>query len=655
MTCPDDEGAAPATQVQVYNDIGRPLIDSAFGGYNSCLFAYGQTGSGKTHTMMGGGSFDADHPDAGVIPRLCKDLFIIRQTVQDKGACRWCVEVGFVEVYNEKVSDLLADRKKDAKGKPLVGEDVYLEVREHPQRGVFVEGQTFRPVDGAEDIASLIDLGNNVRHVAATKMNNRSSRSHAIFQILLREERLATGTVGKSSRMNLVDLAGSERVSQSQVVGQQFNEAKFINLSLTTLGRVIDILADMAKKEKGGMSVPPYRESKLTYLLKDSLGGNSKTFMIAAVSPSAMNYEESMSTLRYASRARDIVNTAKMNEDPRAKRIRELEERIANMQAGVTEGGVDPAVVSEMENRIRMMQSEAQQQIAELQTLRLEREKAEMSQQLHKATQEEKMLLQAKADELELQMRQSRAQSEFHVKEMERLRVEREDIEEKVRLQHAEMETMQRQISEMRDGQEQLKRTMADLDRAEQTKQEALRELEAQKRALDSALQRSEQSQEERAALEKRNDELAARIRQAEEESANGARIRLELQAVQKEMDLSKHVAQVLTTQYEEAEARRFHTETSLTTYIELLLQSSSFYASWASDEILALRIDKENVTQRLQLLADDLESTQERTKHTANNFEQQITALTTQLEALTAERDAVTAELTAATTNGDG
>ncbi|RNE97605.1 kinesin-like protein, partial [Trypanosoma rangeli] len=226
LNCPDECGSKPVGQAEVYDAIGRPLVAHAFNGFNSCLFAYGQTGSGKTYTMMGGDPNALGGADAGVTPRLCLELFQMRERVEAEGHSKWAVEVGYIEVYNERVSDLLARRKKGAK------EEEFVEVREHPTRGVFVEGQELREVSRLEDVVALIEAGNSVRHTAATKMNDRSSRSHAILTLILREERsmqTATGqiitTAGKNSRMNLVDLAGSERVAQSEVVGQQFSEA----------------------------------------------------------------------------------------------------------------------------------------------------------------------------------------------------------------------------------------------------------------------------------------------------------------------------------------------------------------------------------------------------------------------------------------------
>ncbi|KAH8611583.1 Microtubule binding Kinesin motor domain [Trypanosoma vivax] len=181
--CPDRFGRVAGGQLEVYEVIGRPLVLNAFKGYNSCLFAYGQTGSGKTYTMMGGDTNSLDGDDSGVMPRLCRELFETLARVEAEGHSRWRVLVGYVEVYNERVSDLLAKRRRGAK------EDVFVDVREHPTRGVFIEGQQLPEVSTVREVLDLVEVGNGIRHTAATKMNERSSRSHAIFMFLLHEER----------------------------------------------------------------------------------------------------------------------------------------------------------------------------------------------------------------------------------------------------------------------------------------------------------------------------------------------------------------------------------------------------------------------------------------------------------------------------------
>ncbi|KAI9287583.1 hypothetical protein BC943DRAFT_345926 [Umbelopsis sp. AD052] len=307
-----------ADQAMVYNDLGEDLLDHAFGGYNCCIFAYGQTGSGKSYSMMGYGE------DKGIIPRTCSEMFnrINRQTANN---LTYRVEVSYIEIYNEKVRDLLNPKNKGN-----------LKVREHPSLGPYVEDLSRVAVNSFADIEHLMDEGNKARTVAATNMNETSSRSHAVFTLFLTQklqDDLTKLETEKVARISLVDLAGSERANSTGATGQRLKEGANINRSLTTLGKVIAGLAEQSsqdpKKGKKQKEVfIPYRDSVLTWLLKDSLGGNSKTAMVAAISPASDNYEETLSTLRYADQAKRIKNKAVVNEDPNAKLIRELKEEL---------------------------------------------------------------------------------------------------------------------------------------------------------------------------------------------------------------------------------------------------------------------------------------------------------------------------------------
>ncbi|XP_064103663.1 kinesin-like protein KIF13A isoform X4 [Macrobrachium nipponense] len=305
-----------ATQEKVFAAMGHDILNNAFAGYNACIFAYGQTGSGKSYTMMGA----AD--TKGIIPRLCDTLFE-RIAADSSAHSSYKVEVSYMEIYNEKVHDLL-----DPKGSRQT-----LKVREHNILGPYVDGLSQLAVSSYEEIEQLIEEGNKARTVAATNMNSESSRSHAVFTVVLTQTvtDIASGVSGeKVSKMSLVDLAGSERAVKTGAVGERLKEGSNINKSLTTLGLVISKLADQTVgKGKGkGDNFVPYRDSVLTWLLKDNLGGNSRTVMVATVSPAADNYEETLSTLRYADRAKRIVNHAVVNEDPNAKIIRELREEV---------------------------------------------------------------------------------------------------------------------------------------------------------------------------------------------------------------------------------------------------------------------------------------------------------------------------------------
>ncbi|BGP14893.1 hypothetical protein JCM10213v2_002848 [Rhodosporidiobolus nylandii] len=317
--CPKDDPSY-ASQQTLYDDLGKDLLDHSFEGFNTCIFAYGQTGSGKSYSMMGYGA------DRGIIPLICEALFErIKERTAGVEGLTYTVEVSYTEIYQEKVRDLLNPSNKGT-----------LKVREHPTLGPYVENLSKCAVQNFADIEQLMDEGTKARTVAATNMNETSSRSHAVFTLLLTQKRLDPDTkmVGeKVSRISLVDLAGSERANSTGATGTRLKEGALINKSLTTLGRVIAALAAASGGGKGAKAAAekvPYRDSVLTWLLKDSLGGNSKTAMIAAISPA--DYEETLSTLRYADQAKKIKNKAVVNEDPNAKLIRELKEELQTLR-----------------------------------------------------------------------------------------------------------------------------------------------------------------------------------------------------------------------------------------------------------------------------------------------------------------------------------
>ncbi|XP_038061971.1 kinesin-like protein KIF1A isoform X8 [Patiria miniata] len=315
-----------ASQKQVYSDLGQEMLTHAFEGYNVCIFAYGQTGSGKSYTMMG----KQETSQEGIIPLLCKELFD-RVSNHPEPNMQYSVEVSYMEIYCERVRDLL--NPKNNKN---------LRVREHPLLGPYVEDLSKLAVMSFSDISDLMDEGNKARTVASTNMNETSSRSHAVFTIVFTQKRHDIETdlcTEKVSKVSLVDLAGSERADSTGAKGVRLKEGANINKSLTTLGKVISALAEVsqmqlsqASKKKKKADFIPYRDSVLTWLLRENLGGNSKTAMIAALSPADINYDETLSTLRYADRAKNIVCKAIVNEDPNAKLIRELKEEVQRLR-----------------------------------------------------------------------------------------------------------------------------------------------------------------------------------------------------------------------------------------------------------------------------------------------------------------------------------
>ncbi|XP_035531030.1 kinesin-like protein KIF1C, partial [Morone saxatilis] len=308
-----------ACQRQVYKDIGEEMLLHAFEGYNVCIFAYGQTGAGKSYTMMG----KQEPGQEGIIPQLCEDLF--QRTGENTDPdLTYSVEVSYMEIYCERVRDLLNPKSQGT-----------LRVREHPILGPYVEDLSKLAVTGFSDIRDLMDAGNKARTVAATNMNETSSRSHAVFTIVFtqkRRDQMTSLDTEKVSKISLVDLAGSERADSSGAKGMRLKEGANINKSLTTLGKVISALAEMQSNKKRKSDFIPYRDSVLTWLLKENLGGNSRTAMIAALSPADINYEETLSTLRYADRAKQIRCNAVINEDPNAKLIRELKSEVERLR-----------------------------------------------------------------------------------------------------------------------------------------------------------------------------------------------------------------------------------------------------------------------------------------------------------------------------------
>ena len=309
-----------AHQQEIYDSLGEEYLDHNFEGYHTCIFAYGQTGSGKSYTMMG----TPEQP--GLIPRTCEDLFQ-RIESNTSASVSYNVRVSYFEVYNEHVRDLFQPRTEPPN---------YLKIRESPTEGPYVKDLTEIQVKSYQEILKYMRLGDSSRTTASTKMNDTSSRSHAVFTIMLKQihhDYHADETTERIARIRLVDLAGSERAKATEATGQRLREGSNINKSLTTLGRVIAALADpkhsrIHNPHRKTRDIVPYRDSILTWLLKDSLGGNSKTAMIACIAPS--DYDETLSTLRYADQAKNIRTKAIVNQDHVSSA--EKDAQIADMQ-----------------------------------------------------------------------------------------------------------------------------------------------------------------------------------------------------------------------------------------------------------------------------------------------------------------------------------
>ena len=350
-------------QDMVFDSLGAPLIEHAWNGFNCSMFAYGQTGSGKSYTMMGYGE------DAGLIPRGCEALFEKLAAARAENAVEDAsIEVSYLEIYNETIRDLLNPRIGTKSARALGGlervktndpnassaSSNYLSIRENPQLGVYVVGLSKILVKSYQDIERAINAGNRSRTVARTKMNDTSSRSHSVFTIYFsKSTKSNVGLESTYSKISLIDLAGSERQKQTQAQGERLKEACSINKSLSALGNVISVLADNSHKHPRQHKYVPYRDSALTRLLQESLGGNSKTVMIATISPSSDNYDESLSTLKYANRAKQIVNSARKNEEVKAAALESLQAEILRLKemlesgAGTSGGGGGSAADTE--------------------------------------------------------------------------------------------------------------------------------------------------------------------------------------------------------------------------------------------------------------------------------------------------------------------
>ena len=486
-----------ADQASVYNFLGVPTLDAAFEGYNGCIFAYGQTSSGKTHTMQG------DCSALGVIPRLSNHLFeeIQRREDRTKGLAHTTdcakkvthrVELSYLEIYNEKLKDLLPAKSKSQEA---------LELFHDPKLGPIVRGLESRVVFTWSEVEKLIDAGFRSRTTASTAMNAASSRSHAVLQLTLTQTE-SLGIVGtkriektRRSRINLVDLAGSEKVKKSEVQGQHLKEAVTINKSLTTLGRVIDMLVT----REGHI---PYRDSLLTSLLSDSIGGNSRTCMIAALSPAAANFEETLSTLRYASRTRMIINVVKVNEDASAALIRDLQDEVARLRANLgAQRNTGQKGAVEVELRSQVQQTEL---LIETLRTRESQEKQELERR-EQGWEQERADLESKHRQ-ELVAMESRA--ERLLQRQTALLVRQQALEE----------DMEQRI---RAGEEGKSRQLEGISQAEQQTQEAL---DKQAQATEQLMRARQEAAHTKAKLQRALEEKAALQAAADdEEELNGA------------------------------------------------------------------------------------------------------------------------------------
>ena len=355
-------------QIDIFTDCAFPIVNNILEGYNGTIFAYGQTGTGKSHTMSG---VVGDADQEGIMPRAFNQIFTSINA--DSEQTQFLIRASYLEIYNEEVRDLLSKNPKNK-----------LELKEKPDSGVYVKDLSFFAVKGVDEINDVLNIGMKNRSVGSTNMNATSSRSHSLFQVTI--ERSEIGADGKqhirAGKLNMVDLAGSERIAKTGATGDRLKEATKINLSLSTLCHVISALTDPKA------TYVPYRDSKLTRLLADSLGGNTKTLMISNIGPADYNYDETMNTLRYASRAKNIKNKPKINEDPKDALLREYQDEITKLREQLSNlaNGGDPSDLMRKKGIIgnpnivtKVVQVEDKEKMREFEE-KLEREKQEIKQ-----------------------------------------------------------------------------------------------------------------------------------------------------------------------------------------------------------------------------------------------------------------------------------
>lgn len=365
-----DDHARYASQKTLMDELGMQLVENAFSGYNNCLFAYGQTGSGKTHSVVG--TLKGD--DRGLMPRILEEVFgrmdHLSQDVTDDVSVEFNCKASYMEVYNESIRDLLVKVEDRARQK--------LEVRHHPVLGVIVPGLLETAVTSWADVMKLIEFGSKTRTMAATSMNAGSSRSHCIFAFTL--EQIQTGRGRQStlrSRVNIVDLAGSERVKKTEAEGERLKEGNMINQSLSVLANVIAMLAEDTKTTAHGFA--PFRNSKLTQILQDSLSGNSRTVMLAALSPTLSNLEETRSTLRFAQTCKKVVTRAVKNEQSKEDLIQTLQRELQQLKDTASRKSLavtEADKIQELELIRASLEKSVQDQLEEAKYLETERQRA---------------------------------------------------------------------------------------------------------------------------------------------------------------------------------------------------------------------------------------------------------------------------------------
>jgi len=506
-------------QTDIFDQMVLPLIDNTLEGYNATVFAYGQTGSGKTWTMSG----VKDNP--GMIPLTFQRIFDYISTRGAGDDSCFLVRASFLELYNEEIRDLLSGAER-------------LPLKEDPRRGVFVKDLSEYTVASEREIDKLMDLGNKHRSVAATLMNATSSRSHSVFQVIIeRQEHIDGKDCIRVGKLNLVDLAGSERQTKTGATGERLKEGAKINLSLTILGNVINKLVEGSKHI-------PYRDSKLTRLLQDSLGGNAKTLMIVACSPASDNYDETLATLRYADRAKQIKNKPKINEDPKDTLIREMREQIAALEQQLRallgeEGMREGCDIS----KLPQMQNMSADEIKSIERLKSNLQHAKthntriitgpkLSDEEKQKLDEEQRQIESKLQEKKRSAEQSRQIAAQLARKLDQYKgrlIEQEAIESEDRQKEMELRAIRLQAAEQEKKSRELKRQLRLAEEAKRQASSQVTGMQGQLAELQRQIEEEKQHlAEAKGELEMRNQENARmvdQIRDGKEASARMIRL----------------------------------------------------------------------------------------------------------------------------------
>lgn len=462
------------TQENIYEETASEILEGVMSGYNGTVFCYGQTGAGKSHTMCG--PEGAPEELEGLLPRCFKHVF---QTIQSEGqGVKFLVRASYLEIYNEEVRDLLSKQPQK------------VELKDHPTMGVYVKDLSAFVVKGVEELFQVLDAGLKNRSVGATLMNTQSSRSHSIFSITVETCEISSvdGEAHiKVGKLSMVDLAGSERQTKTGATGERLKEATKINLSLSALGNVISALVD------GKSTHIPYRDSKLTRLLQDSLGGNTKTVMVANIGPASYNYEESLSTLRYAYRAKSITNKPRINEDPKDAMIREFQDEIAKLRSQLNSGGTKSGGSAQPRTE-KVVVEKVKEVIVEKERIvnkgTTEDEMKAIEQQLSKETQEIK-------EKLDKEKKRLEEEKSIAVSEKDKLLADlgqkEKELEEQNRQQNNMISQLKHMEGKMLIGSQVMEKALQQENELRKTEKQLLRK----QRAEDRLRQQTERMQEE--------------------------------------------------------------------------------------------------------------------------------------------------------------